>query len=353
MIGWLNYDDVRVRTAALEQLTEGFESSAEMLQAIFAAWDRFGVNEAYPEFPLVMHLPTPESMIDEAISRAASMALGRKLIEPGCRCAGKLMEAYSIASTASYRERMEAIISLKQVSKIFFRVDIDGMYQRLELSKKTSDELREHFSAKSKPNSEMTYDLSFALHELHYRNEADDLLRLGLDAATAADVTCSAFTQACLQVASRNTTHGHEIALLELLDHSNSGISDLATIALSRCQSGKTLDAISSRFVSLMPQGQIRATEVLKRLRVPGAASRIRFLREESKNPDANEALFAAEILQFDMTELEDWLEAFLVISDRAIERLESRLWLMKPLATGLPADDQHRVITLMRQRLQ
>ncbi len=36
MIRWLNYDDVRVRTAAFEQLTEGFECSEEMLQAIFA-----------------------------------------------------------------------------------------------------------------------------------------------------------------------------------------------------------------------------------------------------------------------------------------------------------------------------
>ncbi len=118
---------VEVRSAALELLTSSYSNDTSILPAIFSAWDEFGADQAFPEFPLIGHLPIGEATIVEALSRAQSMSSGRKLTDRACRCAGKMLEAISIASPSLFTTHMEAIEALKESSKIFFRVSLQSM----------------------------------------------------------------------------------------------------------------------------------------------------------------------------------------------------------------------------------
>ncbi len=77
------------------------------------------------------------------------------------------------------------------------------------------------------------------------------------------------------------------------------------------------------------------------------------FLRAHAQGSQVQNALRIAEVLQFDFSDLENWLEAFLVVDDMTLKRVASLLCLVGPLSESLSDDDRRRTLHLVRTRLQ
>ena len=52
LIRLLTSDETTVRTLALNFLSEGYARDPHVLASVFAGWDRWGVDVAFPEFPI-------------------------------------------------------------------------------------------------------------------------------------------------------------------------------------------------------------------------------------------------------------------------------------------------------------
>ncbi len=113
----LYHSEQRIRSAALESLAASFCESPQMLTAIFESWDRYEPQNAFPEFPMLSHLPVSHDTADESLLRASAMCRERKLIDPVCRCAGKLIEAYSVALPDAYDGMLHRFENLRRESK--------------------------------------------------------------------------------------------------------------------------------------------------------------------------------------------------------------------------------------------
>ncbi len=360
LIKYLTHAEVRVRSASLESLAASFCSDPLMLRAIFDAWDQFEPATAFPELPILTHLPVHESLADESLLRASAMVRGRKIVDPVCRSAGKLIEAYSVACPENYARFLPRFESLKRESKIFFRVDIEGMQLRASMAERTDDALRTilgEISSERGEQSSMTpssgANVRCALDELHARGQADNFWSVVITELEEKNNDFTPGAEVGLEVLSRRSVGGYEDRLVRLLDHGDAKVADAVAISLARSRSQNVLDAISREYLGLETAGKLRAAVVLQRLRLPGVASRIRLLKESARDDrPVSEALLIAEILQFDFEAVEDWLEALLVIDDRSLHRIEQRLHIALPLATQLPVEDQPRFMKLFRSRL-
>ncbi len=84
LIGLLTHESVGVRSASLELLSGSFSNDGRWLPQIFAAWDRYGAQEAFPEFPLLTHFAIPNELVSECIDRAQRMSAGKPITDRGC-----------------------------------------------------------------------------------------------------------------------------------------------------------------------------------------------------------------------------------------------------------------------------
>ncbi len=354
LLSLLSHPEHRVRSAALECLAASFCESTQLLDEVFDAWDAFGAVAAYPEFPMLSHIPVDKEHADESLLRASAMCRERKLVDPVCRCAGKLIEAYSIAPPTAYAGLLHRFENLHRESKIFFRVDVESMRKRLKTHEQSTADLMANVEASYQLEA-LEVDQSKLRHcidELNDRNEAESIWETAFEAIEGDHEISVAVLDACLQLLSRRRVHGMEEHLVRLLDHADSKISDAAVLGLARARTMIALDAISAEFERLNAMAQLRAVLAIQRMRFPGVSSRIRWLKESARDGAVIEALKIAELLQFDFDAVEDWLEALLTIDDRSLRRVEQRLHLAIPLADQLEPSDRSRFMKLFRSRL-
>ncbi len=334
-----------VRTAALELLSNGYSELPVILTKVFATWDAMGVHEGYPEFPLLSHVSVAESQVHECIQRAERMASGKPLVDRGCRCAGKLIEAISVGSPIRFANHLHSIRQLKSQSKIFFRVDIHEMGKRIELMDQSTDVLLSHAESHDPTQS---FD---SLECLWNRNDAGDWIYQRLDSLSRGKPISVQHTNA-LKLGTRYGLIGQESALVALLSHENSQVADTATIGLARCRSLASMSEIANRFPRMSRLGQLRAIDVIARSRQSKSAELLRFIRRDAIDQHVHEALLVAEVLQFDVSSLEDWLESLVVMKDESIERMKGLLMLSLPLFKASVETEYPRVESLLRSRL-
>jgi hypothetical protein len=350
----LEHQDSPVRSAALETLASSYCESDDLLERVFAAWDRHGPAEAFPEFPMLTYLPVSRRLAEESLQRASAMCRDRKIVDPQCRCAGKLIEAYSIASPYTYAGLLDEFERLQGESKIFFRVDLPLMRRRLQIHELTTNDLLANVEAsfELEPLEIDPYKLRFAIDELNDREAADALWSRVAEAIAENDTHLSAIIDACLQVLSRRKVEGLEMQLASWLDHDESKIADVAVLALAHARNRDVLQNIAAQFFNYSISGQLRAAVVLQRMRLRGVGETIRNLRADVQEHTVIDALKIAELMQFDFEALEDWLEALLTIDDRSLHRIEQRLHLAIPLSGNVAEDDRNRFLKLFRSRL-
>ncbi len=357
LIGLLTHESVGVRSAALELLSGSFSTDARWLPQIFAAWDLYGAHDAFPEFPLLTHFAIPSELVSECIVRAQQMSAGRALTDRVCRCAGKLIEAISVAPPVIFVDHVEAIHELKLQSKIFFRVNDQKMHARCGWIDREFADLAETLAT----NPGSILNLYEVLESQFLQGKADDVLKSAFLSLRSdlhghqdgQERTIEQVSHVCLELATRYRMVGYEAWFVDLLDHRESAIADAASVGLARCRTDTSLSLIADRFADYSKSGQLRSIDVLRRGRMPKTSDLLRFLRAHGHGTQVQNALRAAEVLQFDFSCLEDWLEALVVVDDPSFERLRGLLSIVEPLTNSLPPADKARTLHLLRSRFQ
>lgn len=350
LVQWLEHDQVSIRSASLDLLSSSYSTNHRWCTAVFHAWDRFGAQDAFPEFPMLTHLEIASELVPACIQRAADMSNGKAITDRGCRCAGKLIEAVSVSSPKYFVDHLELIESLKKQSKIFFRVDLDRMKYRVEhFLGDESDPLEEWFAKDIEPT--LPYGLYPHIEASFLRGQADEALRSAF-AQLSSDIRKSHVLEACFELATRYRLLGFETFFADGLNDDDPSIADASAIALSRCRNDHVLSLIAERFAGYSRAGQLRSIDVLRRSRLPKTPELLRFLRGHALDGTVQNALRIAEVLQFDFSELEDWLESLMVMDDSSIMRVQPLLSLVGPLSTSLAPEDRARTLHLVKTRL-
>jgi hypothetical protein len=350
LIEWLSHPQAPIRSAALELLSNAFSTDHRWCDAIFRTWDQYTPQEAFPEFPLISHLEIPKESMESAIQRASTMSVSRALTDRACRCAGKIIEAISVSSPWMFQPYLEQIRILKQSSKIFFRVDIDRMAYRVEQLRAGSlDPIEDWFQRDVAPT--LPYGYYPHLESAFARGEADSALRIAFDQLKNGDVKPQVI-ESVLELSTRYRLVGYESIFVDGLDHDNTSIADACAIALSRCRNDNVLSLIADRFPEYTRAGQLRSIDVLRRSRLPKTSELLRFLRPHAQGGLVQNALRIAEIMQFDFDDLENWLEAMLVVDDSSMQRIVNAICLAGPLSEQLAPEDRRRTLHLVNGRM-
>jgi len=345
LIAWLSQSDPRIRSAALELITNSYAMAPEILPAVFQAWDRWGPEFAFPDFPLISHLPILEGMVEETLQRAEAMSAGRKLTDRTCRCAGKLVEALSVCDPTVFVDHLHAIELLKQASKVFFRVPIVSMRERAAALQRTSSSLHLDF------DDGQPADMSIALECLFQRGEANAWIDRGFQEWDE-ESSPTSLAVAVLELASRKALHGYEASLLKLLQSDRVSVADLASIALVRCRSPRTQKDIADGFATMPRSGQLRSVDIVRRSRLPQSSNLLHYLMPLGRDFLVQDSIRIAEVLLFDFESLEDWLEALLLADDTSLQRIAYALPLAYPLALERAPQDWPRVRHLIQTRM-
>ena len=349
LIRWLLHSDQRIRSASLDLLSSSYCSSPEILKNVQEVWTREGVEAAFRDFPLISHLSIPAEKVGEILARAAQMIAGRKLTDRVCRCAGKLLEALSVERASTFAPHLEAIRSLKQESKIFFRVPIESMELRAAALERQASSLHLDFE------DGQPADIVIALESLWERGEADRWIERGMQAwinSSVGSASASPLAVAVLELVSRHSIRGVEESLMELVDRDEASVADLATIGLVRGRNPQTQQLIAERFAKMSRSGQLRSLDLIRRMRLPQSSELVRFLLPYGVDITVQNGARSAEVMLFDFKLLEDWLEAFLLLDEASVQRWEYAIPIVLPLAREVSASDWPRIKSLLLMRL-
>lgn len=345
LIAWLSHEHPNVRSASLELLSNGYVCDDRVLRSIFGTWDRYGPDTAFPDFPLISHIPIPDAMVAELLGRAAVMTAGRKITDRTCRCAGKLLEALSVSETHLFANHLAEITDLKNASKIFFRVPLALMRERASALARESSSLQMDFDDGTPEN------IAVALECLYYRGHASKWIDRGFQELEV-DTPLSPLATATLEFAARHPVLGYDKQLLGLVERNNATIADQATIALVRARQPQTHALIAERYPKLSRTGQLRCLDIIRRTRLPKSSNLLRFLLPHGLDFQVQDATRIAEVALFDFFALEDWLEAFLLADEKSLNRIAPLVALAKPLAEQVAPTEWPRIEHLIRTRL-
>jgi len=344
LIQWLGHTDPRVRSASLDLLSNSYASDPSILASIIAAWDHFGCESAFYDFPLISHLAISSDQMPVVLARAQEMSHGRKITDRVCRCAGKLGEAISVERASGFAPHLKEIKTLKETSKIFFRVPIPNMEQRAAALAREPSSLELDFEDGAPE------DIAIALESLWERGLANRWIREGIESWE--EPQPSALGLSALELVSRHAIRGYEEQLLTLVDREEASVADLATISLVRGRNPLTQSLIAVRFQGMGKTGQLRSLDIIRRMRLEQSSKLIRFLLPQGSDGVVQNSARIAEVLLFDFQFLEEWLEAFLLIEEASVQRVVYSIPIAHPLALEETPGDWSRIKHLLLMRL-
>lgn len=311
LIRLLASDEATVRTLALNFLSEGYAQEPDVLANVFTGWDRRGVDVAFPEFPLLSHVPIPTTAVLECCQRAAAIVPNRKLTDRQTRCAGKLMEQVVRLPAADLRPFQSQIVETIHLSKIFFRVDPAILKNRIAMLEQTSDQLAERLESAiatlaQQPDSDTAMHQSLAaLETLRFHHPT----YLDMIAAIAHSPPDSGVQAASFQVAMQSLIQfaqpGAEEALAKLLIDARESIHCNAVEGLVRIGSPLAAAHLIASFDQADAGAQRWIARGLQRVRGIGLTEEVARLRSATQDPTLWGMLLVAEVRQFDSTSLE------------------------------------------------
>ncbi|MCY3007139.1 MAG: hypothetical protein NTV29_14335 [Planctomycetota bacterium] len=344
LILWLGHADPRVRSASLDLLSNSYASDPSIVSSIIAAWDQYGTESAFNDFPLISHLAISSDQMPLVLGRAKQMSEGRKITDRVCRCAGKLGEAISVQRASGFAPYLPELQAIKETSKIFFRVPIQSMQQRAAALSREPSSLELDFQDGA-PG-----DIAIALESLWERGLANRWIREGIESWEESQP--SILGRTALDLVSRHAIRGYEEQLLTLVDRQEATVADLATISLVRGRNPHTQSLIADRFQGMGKPGQLRSLDIIRRMRLEQSSKLIRFLLPQGSDGVVQNSARIAEVLLFDFEFLEEWLEAFLLIEDSSVQRVVYSIPIAYPLALEETPGDWSRIKHLLLMRL-
>lgn len=301
-------EDSRLRMLALHFLCEGYAEDERLLPLVFTAWDRWGVAEAFTEFPLLSYLPVTPPVIEECCQRASHMVAGRKLTDPVTRCAGKLIEQVVRLPVSELGAHLLALEEVTAQSKIFFRVDLDGLRERLSWMEQPADALAERLDEAIFALAQNQDRLASGLHALEalrlYHPDYLDLANVVARRPVESGPPAASF-QLTMQSLLQQPQPGLEVRLSQHLKDEREGVQTIAVEALVRAGTPKAAAAFVSQFESADNRQQQWIARGLQRVRAAGLADAISELRARTTDPTLWLMLLIAELRQFNFREHE------------------------------------------------
>ncbi len=310
LIRMLSNEEAVVRTLALSFLSEGYAQDPDVLSNVLAGWDRWGVDAAFPEFPLLSHVPTSSAAVAECCRRAAAIVPNRKITDRQTRCAGKLLEQVVRLQAADLKPHVATISETVGLSKVFFRVDVAALQQRVAMLALTNDQLAARLDDAIAQLSRQPED-SGALHEglaalesLRFQHPA----YIDMSAAIAQTPPESGPQAASFQVSMQSLIQfahaGAEQALARLLVDPRESIYCNAVEALVRIGSPLAAAHLIASFDRADAGAQRWIVRGLQRVRATGLAEELSRLRSITEDPTLWGMLLVAEVRQFDVASL-------------------------------------------------
>jgi hypothetical protein len=310
LIELLLADRPTVRTNALELLSDSYADDPRITEFVFRQWDRLGVAEAFPEFPLLPYFPVDATRIDECCQRSAKMVAGRKLTDPETRCAGKLIEHLTMLPADALEPHFELLEKTTQQSKIFFRVDLPGIHQRIEFASLTADQLAEQLDeaiTRLSANPEDEHATKQALNAIGtLRRQHPDYLDLqSVIGQVPSDQGPQAISfQLTLQSLIEFSHPGLEPELAQHLADERESVHSIASTALVRTRTRLAAHSLIEQYQQTPPENQKWIARGLQRIRVPGSfleiADCLGQLRGRTTDPALRLMLLVAELRQLD-----------------------------------------------------
>jgi hypothetical protein len=307
VIEYLASEDESLRDVALAWLCEGYMNEPQIAQTVFTQWDNRTPESAFLYFPGLSYFPVNSSQVAEACDRAHAMAIaGSELTSLTTRCAGKLLEQTVRLPASDLRGHLEAIRETVQSSKIFFRVDMKELEQRIALLDKPADDLANLLNqsvttlAEQPDNSDMVRQGLRALEALRQQHPAY------MDLAGAVEQGFSSpANEASLRLLLSSLSHFPsseplEASLKPLLLDSRESILAGAIEALVHRGSGLAAQALVDQFQLANDQNRRWIARGLQRMRVQNLATLISELREPISDHALWMMLLVAEVQQLD-----------------------------------------------------
>ncbi len=296
-------ENAGVRTTSLTLLCEGYANDRSILAGIFASWDRFGIEKAFADFPMLSYLPASAALLDEACQRAVRMVEGRVLTDPVTRSAGKLIEQQLQLPANELEPHMSLLRETQAKSKIFFRVDLKTQTRRIELLNQTADQLAQRLDTAladhcATQNPDAITDAMLSLEAL--RRQHPNYLELAAVLRGSPKEGGAAWASFCttLQSLIQFAQSGLEPHLgRHLLDHREYVFSQ-AVEALVRCGTEAAGIVMLEQFADANARAQQWIARGLQRIRQPGLAVRISQI--ETDDAQLQSALLLAQLRQLD-----------------------------------------------------
>lgn len=307
VIEYLASDDDSLRDVALAWLCEGYMDDQAIAHTVFSQWDSRSTETAYLAFPSLSYFPLHSGQIGEACDRAFAMAIaGAELTSLTTRCAGKLLEHTVRLPAQDLRPHWDAIAETSQSSKIFFRVDLNELGQRIALLDKPADELAELLNQSVASISEQPDDSKMARQGLRALEALRRQHPSYMDLAGALQQGCSSpANEASLRLLLASLAHfpsneSLESNLAPLLLDSRESILGAAIEALVHQGTGLAAQVLVNQFDAASDSNRRWIARGLQRMRVHNLAPLISELRDRTSDHSLWMMLLVAEMQQLD-----------------------------------------------------
>lgn len=307
LIDLLDDADGRIRMLALHMLCESYADSSNILERVFAGWDRHGPEEAFFEFPMLSYLPVAESMVEDSCHRARKMAEGCKIVAPAARCGGKLIEQVIKLPAEVLRPWMDLLEETVATSKIFFRVNLSTLKERIELLDYRADQISavlddglEKLAADPQKQNGFSRGL-IGLEALRLRHpDYIDLSVVLKDAEGEEGLSPSQIVT--LHSLIHFPENGVEPSLEKFLASDNEAIFANAVEAMVRSGSVHAAEGLLRMIENAGIENRKWMARGLQRIRLPGLAAGIAAVRDQTRDPYLWLMLLIAETRQMDVT---------------------------------------------------
>ena len=309
LLDLLSSDDAHARMLALHFLSESYSSSPRILEQVFDGWEQWGI-QAFTEFPMLSYLAIPDNEIERCCQWAANSAKDRKLVEPEARCAGKLIEQLMRLPAEVLAPHQELLKETTSVSKIFFRVDLQGLSDRIELLSCTADQVAavlDDSIATLTKSPDQPHGLPRGLIALEaLRRQHPDYIDLAtvLKNDVSEDGPNASFRVA-LHSLIQFPHPGTEQHLAKHLSHKNEAVFANVVEALVRAGTREAAEALLEHIEIDAAENRKWIARGLQRLRLPGLASGIAAVRDETSDPYLWLMLLIAEVRQLQADSME------------------------------------------------
>jgi len=319
VIEHLAYDDDTLRNIALNWLCEGYLEDPAIARSVFHQWDSRSPESAFHQFPMLSYFPVSSEFIDESLQRATSMVQhGAGLTSLTTRCAGKLLEQLVRLPARQLESHYDRVARVAQSHKIFFRVDLAALRNRLSLLSKTAEETCDLLDqsieslARNPEDSQALRQGEHALEALRlYHPNTLDLTSVLAQATSENQQMLISLQLSLLSLSQFADEQSYETHLATFLHSSNPTLLNLTLESLVRCGSGMAAQMLVEQFPLANKTNRPWIARGLQRMRVHNLAPLIAQLRNQVSDEALWMMLLVAEMQQLDPQSSQRVMEAF------------------------------------------